>query len=48
MALDAVVGLCQALNPAHRAEVVRTLSQITMTEQQETGPTVNMQELKLN
>lgn len=28
MALDAVVGLCQALLPAQRGEVVRTLTQL--------------------
>ncbi|XP_062708918.1 acetyl-CoA carboxylase 1-like [Aedes albopictus] len=34
VALDAVVGLCQALSPAHRGEVVKTLSQLEFTEKE--------------
>lgn len=33
-ALDAVIGLCQALSPAHRGEVVKTLSQLEFTEKE--------------
>ena len=32
MALDAVVGLCQALSPANRGEVVRALAQLEFGE----------------
>ncbi|XP_053683269.1 acetyl-CoA carboxylase isoform X3 [Sabethes cyaneus] len=32
--LDAVVGLCQTLSPAHRGEVVKTLSQLEFTEKE--------------
>lgn len=37
VALDAVVGLCQALSPAHRGEVVKTLSQLEFTEKEHTS-----------
>ncbi|XP_058834759.1 acetyl-CoA carboxylase isoform X2 [Topomyia yanbarensis] len=33
-ALDAVVGLCQALSPAQRGEVVKTLSQLEFAEKE--------------
>lgn len=32
VALDAVVGLCQALSPANRGEVVRALAQLEFGE----------------
>lgn len=34
--MDAVVGLCQALSPANRHEVVRTLAQLEF-ENKESG-----------
>ncbi|XP_063700172.1 acetyl-CoA carboxylase isoform X3 [Culicoides brevitarsis] len=35
IALDAVVGLCQTLSPTSRGEVVRTLAQLALQEEQE-------------
>lgn len=35
IALDAVVGLCQTLSPTSRGEVVRTLAQLALAEEQE-------------
>lgn len=32
IALDAVIGLCQALSPANRGEVVRTLAQLELSD----------------
>ncbi|XP_058168228.1 acetyl-CoA carboxylase [Anopheles ziemanni] len=34
VALDAVVGLCQALSPAQRGEVVKTLAQLEFTDKE--------------
>lgn len=35
VALDAVINLCQTLSPASRGEVVRTLAQLALAEEQE-------------
>lgn len=35
VALDAVIGLCQALSPANRGEVVRALAQLDLTNSEQ-------------